>query len=81
MVTGALHWPPDAGPYGAPSSSSSSSSSSPAASAAPPLVHDSNADIPLQHLRWAVAVTRATPSLARLFPPSELEVRDIWSLD
>lgn len=59
---GVLRWPADPG------------ADPEAAAPPPPLAHDSQQDIPIQHLRWAVAVVHGTPSLARLFPPAELEV-------
>lgn len=60
---GVLHWPADA------------AAEDDSALAPPPaLLHDADEDIPLQHLRWAVAVVHATPSLARLFDPKELQV-------
>lgn len=58
---GVLRWPDDA-------------SSGPDDATPPPLAHDSQEDIPIQHLRWGVAAVHGTPSLARLFPPAELEV-------
>lgn len=59
---GVLHWPAGAG--GATE-----------AAGAPALAHDPHEDIPIQHLRWAVAVVHATPALARLFPAESLQVR------
>ena len=56
---GVLRWPAEAGA---------------GPEAVPPLAHDPQDDVPIQHLRWAVAVAHSTPSLARLFPPAELQV-------
>jgi hypothetical protein len=71
---GVLHWPAEAPPP--PAEAATAAASSSPSAPPPPLVHDPTEDIPHQHLKWAVAIVHATPALARLFAPQELEVRE-----